>query len=97
MILQIFVSHNELKLVLILLYARREATPEDSEIVNYCKENNINYYLVITKTDKVNQKEKAALNKRLKEKEIPFEQVYYTSALKSGSLDLLKKGIEKTL
>lgn len=92
-----FVSNNELKLVLILLDARREATPEDIEIVNYCKENNINYYLVITKTDKVNQKEKAALNKRLKEKEIPFEQVYYTSALKSGSLDLLKKGIEKSL
>ncbi len=92
-----FVSNNELKLVLVLLDARREATPEDIEIINYCKENNINYYLVITKTDKVNQKEKAALNKRLKEKEIPFEQVYYTSALKSGSLDLLKKGIEKSL
>ncbi|MBO6261952.1 MAG: YihA family ribosome biogenesis GTP-binding protein [Bacilli bacterium] len=92
-----FVNNNELKLVLILLDARREATPEDIEIVNYCKENNINYYLVITKTDKVNQKEKAALNKRLKEREIPFEQVYYTSALKSGSLDLLKKGIEKSL
>ena len=92
-----FVNNNELKLVLILLDARREATPEDIEIVNYCKENNINYYLVITKTDKVNQKEKAALNKRLKEKGILFEQVYYTSALKSGSLDLLKKGIEKSL
>ena len=92
-----FFNNNELKLVLILLDARREATPEDIEIVNYCKENNINYYLVITKTDKVNQKEKAALNKRLKEREIPFEQVYYTSALKSGSLDLLKKGIEKSL
>ena len=92
-----FVDNQELKLVLVLLDARREATVEDMEIIDYCKENNINYYLVITKVDKVNQKEKAALDKRLKEKEIPFEQVYYTSALKAESLSLLKKGIEKSL
>ena len=92
-----FVDNQELKLVLVLLDARREATVEDMEIIDYCKENNINYYLVITKVDKVNQKEKAALDKRLKEKEIPFEQVYYTSALKTESLSLLKKGIEKSL
>lgn len=92
-----FVDNNELRLVLILLDARRDPTEEDLEIIDYCKQNNINYYLVITKIDKVNQKEKAALDKRIKEKGIPFDQVYYTSALKSGSLDLLKKGIEKTL
>ena len=92
-----FVDNQELRLVLVLLDARREATVEDMEIIDYCKENNINYYLVITKVDKVNQKEKAALDKRLKEKEIPFEQVYYTSALKTESLSLLKKGIEKSL
>ena len=92
-----FVDNIELKLVLILLDARREPTGEDLEIIDYCKANNINYYLVITKTDKINQKEKAALDKRLKEKAIPFEQVYYTSALKTASLNLLKKGIEKSL
>ena len=92
-----FVDNIELKLVLILLDARREPTGEDLEIIDYCKENNINYYLVITKTDKINQKEKAALDKRIKEKEIPTSQVFYTSALKSHSLDLLKKGIEKNL
>ena len=92
-----FVDNQELKLVLILLDARREPTPEDLEIIDYCKENNINYYLVITKIDKVNQKEKAALNKRLKEKDIPSAQVYYTSALKNETLNLLKKGIEKSI
>ena len=92
-----FTDNQELKLVLILLDARREMTVEDLEIINYWKESNINYYLVITKTDKVNQKEKAALDKRLKEKAIPSEQVYYTSALKNESLNLLKKGIEKSL
>ena len=92
-----FVDNKELKLVLILLDARREPTVEDLEIVDYCVNNNINYYFVITKIDKVNQKEKAALNKRLKEKAIPFEQVYYTSALKTDSLETLKKGIEKKL
>ena len=92
-----FVDNHELTLVLILLDARREPTLEDLEIIDYCRNNNINYYLVITKTDKVNQKEKAALDKRIKEKEIPTSQVFYTSALKSHSLDLLKKGIEKNL
>ena len=92
-----FVDNKELKLVLVLLDARRDPTVEDLEIIDYCAQNNINYYLVITKIDKVNQKEKAALDKRIKEKGIPFNQVYYTSALNNGSLDLLKKGIEKTL
>ena len=92
-----FVDNHELKLVLILLDARREPTVEDLEIIDYCKENDINYYLVITKIDKVNQKEKAALDKRIKENGIPFSQVFYTSALKTSSLDLLKKGIEKNL
>ena len=92
-----FVDNYELKLVLILLDARREPTVEDLEIIDYCRENSINYYLVITKVDKVNQKEKAALDKRIKEKEIPSNQVFYTSALKTDSLNLLKKGIEKNL
>ena len=92
-----FVDNKELKLVLVLLDARRDPTVEDLEIIDYCKANSINYYLVITKTDKVNQKEKAALDKRLKENNIPFAQVYYTSALKAETLNLLKKGIEKSL
>ena len=92
-----FDNNTDLKLVLILLDARRELSEDDLEIVEYVKENNIPFALVITKYDKVNQKEKSALNRYLKEMGLANEQVFYTSILKNDSLSLLKKGIEKSL
>ena len=92
-----FDNNSDLKLVLVLLDARRELSTEDIEIIDYVKENNIPFALVITKFDKVNQKEKAALNKYLKEMGLVNEQVFYTSILKNDSLSLLKKGIENNL
>ena len=92
-----FSNNKDLKLVLILLDARRELNNDDIEIIDYVKENNIPLAVVITKCDKVNQKERSALNKHLKEMELTNEQVYFTSALKVNTLDLLKKGIEKSL
>ena len=92
-----FDDNKELKLVLILLDARRELSLDDQEIINYVKESNVNFYIVITKYDKVNQKEKAALNKRLTMEGFNKEQVYFTSSLNNDGLNLLKKGIEKAL
>jgi GTP-binding protein len=92
-----FDNNMDLKLVLILLDARRELSEDDLEIVEYVKENNIPFALVITKYDKVNQKEKSALNRYLKEMGLSNEQVFYTSILKNDSLSLLKKGIENSL
>lgn len=92
-----FDNNTDLKLVLILLDARRELSDDDLEIVEYVKENNILFALVITKYDKVNQKEKSALNRYLKEMGLANEQVFYTSILKNDSLSLLKKGIENSL
>lgn len=92
-----FDNNTDLKLVLILLDARRELSEDDLEIVEYVKENNIPFALVITKYDKVNQKEKSALNRYLKEMGLSNEQVFYTSILKNDSLSLLKKGIENSL
>ena len=92
-----FADNHELKLVLILLDARRELTNDDVEIINYVEENEIPFFLVVTKFDKVNQKEKAALNKHLKEVGLKSEEIFYTSALKDNTLTLLKKGIEKSL
>ena len=92
-----FDNNADLKLVLILLDARRELSTDDLEIIDYVKENNIPFALVITKYDKVNQKEKSALNKYLKEMGLVNEQVFYTSILKNDSLSLLKKGIENSL
>ena len=93
-----YFDHNtELKLVLILLDARRELSVDDQEIISFVKESNVPFYLVITKLDKVNQKEKAALNKHLKSAGYLGENVFYTSSLNNDGLNLLKKGIEKSL
>ena len=92
-----FENNSDLRLVLILLDARRELSEDDLEIVEYVKENSIPFALVITKYDKVNQKEKSALNRYLKEMGLASEQVFYTSILKNDSLSLLKKGIENSL
>ena len=92
-----FENNSDLRLVLILLDARRELSDDDLEIIEYVKESKIPFALVITKYDKVNQKEKSALNKYLKEMGLVNEQVFYTSILKNDSLSLLKKGIENSL
>ena len=65
-----FVDNHELKLVLLLLDSRREMNQNDVEILDYVRNENISYFLVVTKLDKVNQSEKAKLNKHLKEMNI---------------------------
>ena len=92
-----FDNNNELKLVLILLDARRELSVDDQEIISFVKENNVKFLIVITKYDKVNQKEKAALNKRLNNEGFSKEQIFYTSSLNNDGLSLLKKEIEKSI
>ena len=92
-----FVNNKELKLVLLLIDSRREFNQNDVEILEYVQENNIPYYVVITKTDKVNQSEKAKLNKHLAGLSITPELVYFTSSLETRSLDKLKSAIEKAL
>lgn len=88
-----FTDNQYLKLVLLLIDSRREFSENDLEILDYLKENQIPYFVVITKTDKINQKGRSALNKRLKELEV-IENIYYTSALEPRSLEKLRSGIE---
>ena len=86
-----------LKLVLLLLDSRREFASNDIEILNYLIEENIPYYLVVTKGDKINQSEKAHLLKHLKEMEVDEDHVYLTSARQPRTLETLRKAIEKAL
>lgn len=88
-----FTDNPYLKLVLLLIDSRREFSENDLEILDYLKDNQIPYFIVITKTDKINQKGRSALNKRLKELDV-MENVYYTSSLEPRSLEKLKSGIE---
>ena len=92
-----FDENHELKLVLVLLDARRELSNDDQEIIAFIKSSEVPFYLVVTKYDKVNQKEKAALNKHLANLGFDQEIIFYTSSLNNDGLNLLKKGIEKSI
>lgn len=97
MMSEYFANSKRLKLVLLLLDARREFQENDLEILNYLKEYSINYFLVVTKIDKVNQSEKAKLLKHLKEMEIEEYRIYQTSSLENKTLIKLRSGIEKEI
>jgi len=91
-----FTDNDYLKLVLLLIDSRREFGENDTEILNYLIESKIPYFVVITKTDKINQKGRSELNKRLKEMNV-IENVYFTSSLSNRTLDKLKTGIEQLI
>ena len=88
-----FTDNEFLKLVLLLIDSRREFSENDLEILNYMIENKIPYFIVITKTDKINQRGKSDLNKRLKALGVS-ENIYYTSSLEPKTLEKLRQGIE---
>ena len=89
-----FTNNQYLKLVLLLIDSRREFGENDLEILNYLQESGITYFIVITKTDKINQKGRSELNKRLEALGVK-ENVYHTSSLTPRSLEKLKSGIEQ--
>lgn len=90
-----FFAHNQrLKLVLLLLDSRRTLGENDAQIIAYLNEYHLPFLLVITKKDKVNQKEKAALDKHLLGTGLSEENLFYTSILEPRSLDKLKGAIE---
>lgn len=92
-----FEESKKLKLVLLLIDSRREFGENDIEILDYLKEKGIRYYIVVTKTDKVNQSEKARFLKHLKEMDIPSEVAFLTSSMEQRTLNALKGAIEKAL
>ena len=89
-----FANNPNLKLVLLLIDSRREFGENDLEILQYMQENDIPYFVVITKTDKINQRGRSDLNKRLKALGV-IENVYHTSSLTPRTLEKLKSGIEQ--
>ena len=86
-----FVNPN-LKLVLVLLDSRRELSNEDIELINFVDSKHIPLLFIFTKADKLNQKEKAACIKHIKEVGVG-EEYYFTSILTPQSFDKLKSKI----
>ena len=88
-------DNDRLKLILFLLDSRREINADDSELIDYLLDKGYPFLLVTTKMDKLNQKDKSALNKRLKETGLNGEQIIQTSSLNKVNINNLAKAIEK--
>ena len=88
-------DNDRLKLILFLLDSRREINDDDSELIDYLLDKGYPFLLVTTKMDKLNQKDKSALNKRLKETGLSTDQIIQTSSLDKVNINNLAKAIEK--
>lgn len=92
-----FNNNDKISLVLLLVDARREFNTNDLEILEFLKSENIPYYIVITKIDKTNQKERAQLRKHLITLGIESNITFLTSSNNKKSIINLQRGIEKVL
>ena len=90
------IDNPQLKVVIILLDSRRELSDDDINFINYLVEKKINCFVVFTKIDKINQSEKAKLEKHIKEVNLYFER-FYTSILKPRTFESVKAQIEKEI
>ena len=84
-----YFKNSRLKLVIVLLDSRRELGENDIEIINYLHDNNIPLLILFTKCDKINQKEKSALLKHIKEVGIE-DKYFFVSSLTKINLDKVK-------
>ena len=85
-----FANAHNMRLVLLLIDSRRELNEDDVDLINYFFDKEINFQIVVTKVDKINQKEKAAFIKNLREVGIRDDEIVFTSSLKTHTLDALK-------
>ncbi|MCR4911808.1 MAG: ribosome biogenesis GTP-binding protein YihA/YsxC [Bacilli bacterium] len=88
-----FTNASRLKLVLVLLDSRRELSENDVDIINFIREKDIDHCLVFTKSDKINQSEKAHLLKHLSEIGVEKDEIIFTSTLKTRTFDSLRNKI----
>jgi GTP-binding protein len=93
-------QRDALRLVVHLVDSRHELTDLDLEVASIVRENDRRYLVLLTKTDKLNQKQRAASSRRVKETlgsyglEIP---VIATSAVKKRGIDETWDWIEALL
>ena len=90
-----FSKASRIKRVLVLLDSRRELNEDDIDIINFLVEKEINYTLVFTKVDKINQSEKYHLIKSLQELGVDEKEVIFTSTLKPRTLEPLRSLLSK--
>jgi GTP-binding protein len=91
-----FTENESLKLVIWLLDSRRTLSKEDLDFYDFLKTLNTNSLLVFTKSDKLNQSEKAKITKIAKEQLSEFDYVL-TSSLNKRNIDSLRMKIQEIL
>lgn len=90
-----FANCQTLKGVIFLLDSRRVPQEEDISFLSWVESLQIPYYLVLTKCDKLNQKEKAAMMRNIKSAfpQLEQEKILVTSILQKNTLLPLQEAI----
>ncbi len=90
-----FTDNKFLSFVVFLLDSRRKINQDDLDIYSFLKSENIPFIVVLTKADKINQKEKHAILKEIKNNfDIVEDDLIFTSTYSNKNLDTLKQIIE---
>ena len=90
-----FSNTFNLALVVFLLDSRRKLNDDDLQLIIFFKEENINFVIVLTKADKLNQSQRYQITHHIKDTlNINIDDMIFTSTLKKENIDKLKKSIE---
>ena len=89
--------HKDINGVIMLFDGRIKLSETDLDFYSYLKEKEVPLIIVFTKVEKLNQKEKSALNKMIKESIDTNDIVILTSAKTKVGIDILKNKIESLL
>lgn len=92
-----FKTTKTLKGVVFLLDSRRELNEDDIDIYQYLLQNDIPTIIVMTKSDKINQKEKAFITRHLNESILGDEKPIFVSSKNKKGIENLKTAIEKLI
>ena len=86
-----------LKAALLLMDGRREFNESDDEMIEYFSSHKIPFVIILTKADKLNQKEKSAAMKYMKDCNTPLEDYLFVSVNDERLLNKVKAKIEALL
>lgn len=91
-----YFENIDLKAIVFLLDSRHDLSKDDEAFLSFLQNESLNFIVVFTKCDKLNQKEKSALRKRAKAL-FKEKTSYEVSANDEASIQKLREAILKSL
>lgn len=88
---------KNLKLLLLIIDAKRDFEQEEHSIINYCKDYKKNFIILRSKWDRFNQKEKNQIINQFNQDYELFEKTIFISSLKKYNISYLIQKIIETL